>query len=189
MASAAGDRAAVVLGLEPAYPSAHLLGPAMTVQGAGRDNLALHHAIAAAEAGEVIVLAVGGEEEIAHCGEILAVAARRQGVAGIVLDGAIRDRVEIERLAYPVFHRGTSPRGPGKDGPGALRVTIDLFGVSVSPGDLVCADADGVVFVPAGEAETVLVAAAELEAREREIVAEVERGSSTVEIFGLEELA
>jgi 4-hydroxy-4-methyl-2-oxoglutarate aldolase len=188
LSSAGGDRVAVLLGLEPAWPSAHALGPALAVQGAPGDNLALHHAVAVARPGEVIVLAVGGETGVAHCGDILALAARERGVAGIVLDGAIRDRPQLEALGLPVFHLGTSPRAPGKAGPGALRVPVTLAGVTVRPGDLVCADADGIAVVAAADAEDVLAAARALEQREREIVARLEQGETTVAIFELGEL-
>jgi len=189
LASAAEGRVRVLLGLEPAYPGAYALGPALTVQGAGGDNLALHHALAEAAAGEVIVLAVGGEQGVAHCGEIVALAARRRGVAGIVLDGAIRDRDELATIGLPLFHRGCSPLGPAKAGPGALRVPVELGGVRIEPGDLVCADADGVVVVSAAEAETVLAAARALVERERAIIAAIERGETTVAIYDLKELA
>jgi 4-hydroxy-4-methyl-2-oxoglutarate aldolase len=189
LASAGGDRVSIVLGLEPAWPTAHALGPALTVQGRAGDNLALHHAVATAQSGAVVVVAVGGETATAHCGDILAAAARARGVAGIVLDGAIRDRAQLEALGVPVFHRGTSPRGPSKSGPGALGVPVTLAGVAVRPGDLVCADADGVVVVPVEEAGAVLAATRELEERERELVAAIERGESTVDLFGLTELA
>jgi 4-hydroxy-4-methyl-2-oxoglutarate aldolase len=189
LASAAGDRASIVLGLEPAWPAARALGPALTAQGAPGDNLALHHAVAVAEAGAMIVLAVGGETATAHCGDILAAAARARGVSGIVLDGAVRDRAQLEALGVPVFHRGTSPRGPSKRGPGALGVPVQLAGVTVQPGDLVCADADGIVVVPSAAADAVLGAARELEDRERELVAAIERGETTVDLFGLTELA
>jgi 4-hydroxy-4-methyl-2-oxoglutarate aldolase len=188
LSSAGGERVRIVLGLEPAFGSAHVLGPALTVQGAGADNLALHHAVSAAAPGEVIVLAVGGEREVAHCGGIVAAAALERGVAGIVLDGAIRDRAEIAELGLPVFHLGTSPRGPGKAGPGALRVAVELGGVRVEPGDLVCADADGIAIVPAVIAPGVRAAAEALEEREREILAAIERGESTVDIYGLKGL-
>ncbi len=178
----------IVLGLEPVFPSARVLGPALTVQGHGADNLALHHAVAAAEPGEVIVLSVGGEREVAHCGEIVAIAARKRGVAGIVLDGAIRDRNEIAELGLPVFHLGTSPRGPGKSLSGALRAPIELRGVRVDPGDLVCADADGVAIVAPADAAGVRAAAEALDEREQEIRAAIDRGETTVEIFGLKGL-
>ena len=188
LSSAGGDRVRIVLGLEPAFPSARALGPALTVLGAGGDNLALHHAVAAAEPGDVIVLSVGGEREVAHCGEIVAIAAQKRGVAGIVLDGAIRDRIEITGLGLPVFHLGTSPRGPGKAGPGALGVPLEFRGVRVEPGDLVCADADGVAIVAAADAAEVHAAAEALERREQGILAAIERGETTVDIYGLKGL-
>ena len=188
LASAGGDRVAVIVALEPSHPGARALGTALTVQGAAGDNLALHHAVAEAAAGELIVLAVGGEREVAHCGEIVAAAARKRGVAGIVLDGAIRDLAEIAELGLPVFHRGVSPRGPGKAGPGALRVPVEIDGVRIEPGDLVCADADGITIVPAALADELLTAAAGLEARERRILDAIAAGESTVDIFELKEL-
>jgi regulator of RNase E activity RraA len=188
IASAGGDRVAVILGLEPAWPAARAVGAALTVQGAPGDNLALHHAMAAAAQGEVIVLATGGETATAHCGDIVARAARERGVAGIVLDGAIRDRAELEGIGVPVFHVGTSPRGPAKAGPGALRIPVAIGGVTVDPGDFVCADADGIAVVAAADADDVLAAANALEEREREIVAALERGETTVALYGLKEL-
>ena len=187
-ASAGGDRVRVILGLEPAFAAARAVGPAFTAQGAGGDNLALHHAVAAAAAGDVIVLAVGGEQQIAHCGEILAIAALERGIAGIVIDGAIRDRAEIGGLGFPIFGRGASPRGPGKGGPGALAVPVELGGVTIHPGDLVCADADGVTIVAAADRSEVQAAAEALEAREQGIIAELRRGRTTVELFDLKEL-
>jgi len=188
LSSAGGDRVRIVLGLEPSFPSARVLGPAFTVQGAGADNLALHHAVAQAAPGDVIVLAVGGERDVAHCGEIVAVAATGRGVAGLVLDGAIRDRNEIAELGLPVFHLGASPRGPGKNGPGALNVPVELAGSRVEPGDLVCADADGVAIVPAVFADEVRAAAEALVEREQGILAAIARGETTVDIYALKEL-
>jgi 4-hydroxy-4-methyl-2-oxoglutarate aldolase len=187
-ASAGGERVAVVLGLEPAFPTAHVLGPAFTVQGAPGDNLALHHAVSSAGPGVVIVLAVGGEREIAHCGDIVAFAAAERGIAGIVLDGAIRDRTEIAALGFPIFHQGTSPVGPAKKGPGALGVSVEICGVRVFPGDLVCADADGVAIVSGADAAEVRAAVEALAAREQGIIAELRRGRTTVDVFGLEAL-
>ena len=188
LASAGGDRVRIVLGLAPAFPSACAYGPAFTVRGAPGDNLALHHAVSRAAPGDVIVLAVGGERQVAHCGEIVAIAAKERGLAGIVVDGAVRDLVELAALRLPVFFRGTSPRGPAKNGPGALGVPVELDGVTIAPGDLVCADADGLAVVAAADAAEVRAVAATLEAREREIVAALRGGRSTVDIFGLKEL-
>jgi 4-hydroxy-4-methyl-2-oxoglutarate aldolase len=189
LASAGGDRVELILGLQPVFPAARALGPALTVRSAPADSLAIHHAVAVAERGDVIVLAVGGERGVAHCGDLIAGAALARGVAGIVVDGAIRDHAAIVALGLPVFHLGCSPRGPGKAGPGEIGVPVRLAGVTVHAGDLVCADADGVAVVRRAHADEIVAAAEALEAREREIVAAIERGESTVSILGLKELA
>jgi 4-hydroxy-4-methyl-2-oxoglutarate aldolase len=188
LASVGENRLAVLLGFEPAWPAACAVGPAFTVQGGPGDNLALHHAVAAAAPGDVIVLAVGGEQRRAHCGGILAAAARQRGIAGLLLDGAVRDRLELESVGLPVFHRGVSPLNPAKDGPARLEVAVEIGGVCVEPGDLVAADADGVVVVPRADADDLLARAARLEAREREVLAEVAGGRTTLEIYGYEPL-
>lgn len=186
LASAGGADVSVIPGLEPAWPGASLHGRALTVRGAPGDNLALHLAIAQAAAGDVIVIDVDGERDVAHFGDILARAARRRGIAGIVINGSIRDRRTISELGYPVFHVGTSPRGPAKLVPGRIGVPIELMGVRVGDGDLVWADDDGVVVVPAGRVDETIEAASALADREAEITARVEAGESTVAIFGLQ---
>jgi len=184
-ASVGENRVAVLLGFEPAWPAAHVLGPAFTAQGAPGDNLALHRAVAEAAPGDVIVLAVGGERGRAHCGGIVATAAHARGVAGLVLDGAVRDRGELEEIGVPVFHLGASPLKPTKDGPAELGVAVEIGGVRIEPGDLVVADADGIVIVPLAHAAALVTAAAALEAGEGEIVAQIEAGKTTLEIYGL----
>ncbi len=184
-ASLGEGRVGVLLGFEPAWPAAHVLGPAFTAQGAPGDNLALHHAVAQAAPGDVIVLAVGGERERAHCGGIVATAARARGVAGLLVDGAIRDRAELEEVGLPVFHLGASPLKPSKDGPVELGVPVEIGGVRIEPGDLIAADADGIVVVPAGLADELVAAAAELEAAETEVIGQIAAGKTTLEIYGL----
>lgn len=182
IASAAGERARIVRGLDPAWPGAAALGPALTVRAHQGDNLALHLAVARAAAGCVIVVDAGGEQEVAFAGDLVVRAAAQRGVAGVVIDGAIRDRAEIAGLRFPVFHRGTSPRGPTKSFPGAVQVPIELRGVAVSPGDLVCVDDDGLVVVDAADAAAVLEQARALEAREGAFRARVEAGESTLRV-------
>jgi 4-hydroxy-4-methyl-2-oxoglutarate aldolase len=187
-ASVGEDRVLVIHGLEPAWPATRLLGPAFTAQGAPGDNLALHHAVAQGSTGDVIVLAVGGERGRAHCGGMIASAARARGIAGIVVDGAVRDRAELEEIGLPVFHRGVSPLKPAKDGVARLGVPIEIDGVRIEPGDLIAADSDGIVVVPRAHADELLAAAAALENREREILARIEEGETTLEIYGYESL-
>jgi 4-hydroxy-4-methyl-2-oxoglutarate aldolase len=183
-ASLGEGRVGVLLGFDCAWPAARVLGPAFTAQGAPGDNLALHHAVAQAAAGDVIVLAVDGERARAHCGGIIATAARTRGVAGLVLDGAVRDLTELEQIGLPVFHLGASPLKPSKDGPAALGVPVEIGGVRIEPGDLIAADADGIVVVPASLADELVAAGAELEAREGEILREIAAGRTTPEIYG-----
>ncbi len=185
VASAAGDRARIVQGLDPAWPGAAALGPAVTVRTHPGDNLAVHLAVALAAVGSVIVVDAGGEDEVAFAGDLVVRAAARRGVFGLVIDGAIRDRAEIAGTRFPVFHRGTSPRGPTKDFPGEVQVPIELVGVPVSPGDLVCVDDDGLVVVGAADAANVLEQARALEVREAAFRKRVEAGQSTLEIFGI----
>jgi 4-hydroxy-4-methyl-2-oxoglutarate aldolase len=187
LASAGSDRVAVILGLEPAWPGARVSGRAFTVRGSGGDNLAIHRAVARAGEGEIVVVDVEGEEEVAHCGDILVLAAAQRGIRGIILDGSIRDRRAIAELRFPVFHRGTSPRRPAKAVPGQLGIPVRLRGATVNPGDYVCADDDGVVVIPAGEAESIVDAAAVLEEDERSIERRILAGETTMEIFGLAE--
>jgi 4-hydroxy-4-methyl-2-oxoglutarate aldolase len=184
-ASLGEGRVGVLLGFEPAWPAARVLGPAFTAQGAPGDNLALHRAVAAAAPGDVVVLAVGGERARAHCGGIIATAATTRGVAGIVVDGAVRDRAELEQIGLPVFHLGVSPLKPSKDGRAELGATVEIGGVRIEPGDLIAADADGIVVVPAAFADELVAAAAELDAREAEILAQLAVGRTTLEIYGL----
>lgn len=187
IASAGSDRVAIILGLEPAWPGAHASGRAFTVRGSRGDNLAIHQAVARAGEGEILVVGVEGDEEIAHCGDLLVLAAAQRGIGGIILDGSIRDRRAIAELRFPIFHRGTSPRRPTKTVPGQLGIPVRLRGTTVNPGDYVCADDDGVVVVPAGEAESILASAAGVEEEERSIERRILAGETTIEIFELAE--
>ncbi|MFZ1994523.1 MAG: hypothetical protein WAU75_10455 [Solirubrobacteraceae bacterium] len=183
IASAAGDRARIVCGLDPVWPGATALGPAVTARAHRGDNLAVHLAVARAAAGSVVVVDAGGEQDVAFAGDLVVRAAARRGVAGIVIDGAIRDRTQIAGMRFPVFHSGTSPRGPTKRFPGEVDVPIGLRGVLVSPGDLVCVDDDGLVVVNAADTAAVLEQARALEAQEAAFRARVETGESTLSIF------
>jgi regulator of RNase E activity RraA len=187
IASAAGDRARIVWGLDAACPGTCAVGPAVTVRAHPGDNLAVHIAVACAAAGSVIVVDAGGERTVAFAGDLVVRAAARRGIAGIVIDGAIRDRAEIAAMGFPVFHRGTSPGGPTKDFPGEMEVALELGGAPIRPGDLVCADDDGLVVVRAADSAAVVKEACALEAREAGLRTRVEAGESTLSIFGIED--
>jgi 4-hydroxy-4-methyl-2-oxoglutarate aldolase len=177
---------AVDPGIRAAWPGAAVAAPAFTVQGAGGDNLALHRAVLAAPAGSVLVADLGGAAH-GHWGEVLAVAAQQRGLAGLVIDGGVRDRDEMCEIGFPVFSRNDTVRGTRKLFAGALGVDIRLGGVPVSTGDLVVGDADGVVVLPATWVRGVLDRADARVAQEAAILEQLRAGATTLELYDLDE--
>ncbi len=136
-------------------PIPRIAGPAFTVRTARHDNLMLHAAIYHAEAGDVIVVEAGDDEMAVAGGNVCAVAQRR-GVAGLIVDGAVRDVGESRANGFPLYARGRSPIPAGKDGPGDIGVPIVCGGARVHPGDVVVADEEGIVIVAKARAEALL---------------------------------
>lgn len=134
--------------LKPMHRTGVLVGPALTVKARPGDNLMLHHALDIAQPGDVIVVDAGGDLSNALIGEMMVAYAIKKGVAGIVINGAIRDAASIGAGEFPVFAAGITHRGPYKDGPGEVNVSIALAGMVIEPGDLVIGDEDGLLCVP-----------------------------------------
>lgn len=179
-------RYAMDVGIRAAWPGARVAAPAFTVQGAGGDNLALQHAILEAPAGSVLVADVNGADW-GHWGEVLAVASQVRHVAGLVIDGGVRDTIEMAELDFPVFSRQVSVRGTRKLFRGALGVPVQVGAVTVCTGDLVVGDADGVVVLPQHIAGRVLDTADERVAKEADIIRRLKAGESSLDIYGLQE--
>lgn len=161
-------------------------GPAFTVSTPPGQNLAIHRAIAEARPGDVLVVATSGDCRFGPFGEILALACQQRGIAGLVVDGTVRDGTNIEALGFPVFCRGLAPTGTRKEHPGALGGSIRCAGVKVEPGDTIVADSDGVVVVPAAAMADVRVALQEIAAKEARIKAGIAAGTTTLELLNLE---
>ncbi len=136
-------------------PMPRVAGPAYTVRTVKHDNLMLHAAIYHAEPGDVIVVQAADDRTAVADGPVCAVAQRR-GVAGLVVDGVIRDVAGSRGRGFPIFARGVSPIPGRQDGPGEIGGPITCGGVRVNPGDLVVADEEGIVVVARARAETVL---------------------------------
>lgn len=168
--------------IRPLWAGARLCGPAFTVQGAGGDNLALHHAVLEAPPGSVLVADLGGAR-FGHWGEILTVAAQRQGIAGLLIDGGVRDAAEIEALGFPVFSRNNAIHGTRKDFRGVLGCPVTVGGVTVHTGDLVVGDVDGTVALPASGTEQILDRADTRVAHERELMKQLREGRSTLDLY------
>jgi regulator of RNase E activity RraA len=134
--------------IKPLSPNMRAVGPALTVETSAGDNFPVHLATYGAPAGYVMVIDGQGCRERAYLGGLIGGAAKAVGLAGIVIDGYVRDRQELEELGLPVFCRGLIQRGPLKKHGGVINGSISCGGVRVDPGDLVMGDADGVTVVP-----------------------------------------
>ncbi|MEM8949451.1 MAG: RraA family protein [Pseudomonadota bacterium] len=175
-------------GLKPLDPAMRLVGQARTVRCMVGDNSALHAAITLARPGEILVVDAGGFLGTAVWGGLMTEAAKRKNIAGIVVDGAVRDSAEIIELAFPCFARGTVPAGPHKGFGGAIDVPISCGGIAVHPGDLIIADADGVTVVPLARVEDTLTAYHALKAKEAKALAALEAGGTLADIYGVPEI-
>jgi 4-hydroxy-4-methyl-2-oxoglutarate aldolase len=165
---------------------ARLAGPAVTAWCEPADYGSVHHAIAAAGPGDVIVVAAGGRPDAAMIGELLSGAARLKGIVGVVVDGPVRDVGTLASWSdFPVFGRGHTARGPSSMERGSVNEPVVFGGVRVEPGDLVLGDDDGLVVVPRGEAEARLEAALAMVRAEAGWEARLAGGESTLEVFGV----
>ncbi|AMB86713.1 methyltransferase [Pseudomonas agarici] len=133
-----------------------MCGPALTVRVRPGDNLMIHKALMMAKPGDVLVVDGGGDLSQALVGGLIRTTCVTRRLAGLVINGAIRDLAEWAEPGMPIFAKGHTHRGPSKDGPGEVNVVISCAGLVVNPGDLIIGDADGVIAVPAAEAESVL---------------------------------
>jgi RraA family protein len=159
-------------------PGVRLAGPALTVKTRPGDNLLVHKAIDLAEPGDVIVVDAGGDLTNAILGEIMVAIAKTRGVAGFVIDGAIRDADEIRASGIAMFAAGVTHRGPYKDGPGEINVPIAIDGMVIEPGDLVIGDGDGVLCVPFDQAQAILAATEAKQAAEAVEMAAIAEGTN-----------
>lgn len=141
--------------IQAVWPGATVVGSAFTVWTRAGDNYYVHEAMKLARPGDVIVVNGGGDESRALIGELMGGRAKATGIAGFVIDGAIRDANGLAEYQMPVFARAVTPAGPYKNGPGILAEPVALGGVVVCPGDIIVGDADGVVVVPLRRAAAV----------------------------------
>ena len=173
--------------IKPIAAGTRICGQARTVNAMAGDNGIIHAAIPHVRPGEILVVNGMGVEDVAIWGEVMTHAAQKQGIAGIVLDGAVRDVAEMREMGFAVFCRAVVPRGPHKGFGGTIDGAISCAGVAVSPGDLVIGDDDGVAVVPLAQVKAVQAAAREAQKRESEWLAEIAKGKTTRDLLGLPE--
>lgn len=163
--------------LRPMHAGGFMGGPAFTVRTRPGDNLMVHKALDLAEPGDVVVVDAGGDLTNAIIGEIMTTLAEKRGLAGIVIDGAIRDSTELRASSFPVYAAGVTHRGPYKDGPGEINVSIAIDGMVIEPGDLVIGDGDGLLCVPFDAVAAVLKAAQAKQASEDKTLSGMRAGA------------
>lgn len=173
--------------LRPAWVGAALAGRAYPVVVGPGDNLALHWAIEMAEPGDIIV-AHAHDAVHGHWGEVMAVGALSRGIAGLVIAGGVRDTVEQAALDFPVFSSSITVRGTAKRWSGVLGEPVVFGDVTVSRGDVVVADADGVVCIPASVYEQTLLNARVRIDKETTILTALRAGSTTLHEYQLREI-
>jgi 4-hydroxy-4-methyl-2-oxoglutarate aldolase len=171
--------------LRPAWPGARLVGTALPVRTAAGDNLPLHLALEVAGAGDVLVVDAAGAPH-GYWGEVLAVAAQVRGVRGLVIDGGVRDTDQLQELDFPVFSSLIALQGTTKHDPGAVGEPISLGAVTIATGDIVVADRDGVIAIPADRFTAVLAAAQARQEKEAEFLARIRGGELTTDLYGFD---
>ena len=148
LADVGGRRGTLGGRIQPLSKSMKLAGPAFTVEVRPGDNLMIHAALVLAQPGDVIVVDGKGDLSCALTGALMAAHAEKAGIAGFVIDGAVRDTEDCAKGSFPIFAAGANPNGPLKNSAGRINWPVSLAGTTVNPGDLVVGDADGVVVVP-----------------------------------------
>lgn len=171
--------------IKPVSPTFRLCGPAVTVHSPGGDNLWLHRAIYVAQPGDVLVVHVSGAYDFGYWGEIMSCAAKARGLAGLVIDGCVRDGGILGDFGLPVFARGLCISGTGKDhgARGWINFPTLFDKLTVNAGDLIVGDTDGVVAIARERAAEVVAAAQQREAKEAAILERIRAGERTLEVY------
>ncbi|MCO5949358.1 4-carboxy-4-hydroxy-2-oxoadipate aldolase/oxaloacetate decarboxylase [Mucilaginibacter flavidus] len=171
-------------GIKPISHKMKVCGTAYTVKTIPCDNTILHRAYAYAKPGDVLVVDCSGYYEAGYWGDLMSLGAKTKGLAGLVIDGCVRDADDIEAMGFPVFSRGLCIKGTGKHGDGTLNEPIILGSCFVNPGDIIVGDRDGVVVVPHEQAQDVIEKATAREMKEANVRKELLEGKTSLQIYG-----
>ena len=187
LTDALGASCSVETSIHPIDPQFRICGPALTVECAPGDNLTVHHALHLAQPGDVLIVGGSPNCEGALWGELMSISAQSKGVAGTIIDGPVRDPLEIRTLGYPVFCRHFNPRRAAKETYGHINVPVGIGTLSISPEDLVLADANGIVSIPRARVREVIELASEVVRNENKVKDEILLGRTIFDIFNLEQ--
>jgi len=185
MHEAAGKIGALPSYLKPISSGMKICGRAYPVKGPSGCNLWLHRAIAKAKRGDVLIADIGDDKEFGYWGDIMGTSSITKGIAGLVIDGCVRDQFELEEMGFPVFSSGLSIRGTDKkfDGKGSLEEPIIIGNIAIEHGDLVLGDNDGIVIIPANQVEDSITKSIEREDKEDATKKRLRDGETTMAIY------
>lgn len=171
--------------IKPLDPRRRVVGRAFTVDSAPGDNLAIHHGASRARAGDVLVVDAKAFVDAGPWGDVLSEYAMSRGIAGLVIDGAVRDSQAIVGMGFPVFSRGICIKGTAKVNAGRVNTPIVCGGVAVRPGDVIIGDADGVTVLPNERLEEACEASALREHDEDGLRAAIAHGEHLLDLLDL----
>jgi 4-hydroxy-4-methyl-2-oxoglutarate aldolase len=173
--------------MRPIYPTARAVGTAVTVSSQAGDNLMIHAAMEVVKLGDILVVTTTSESTDGMFGELLGVSCGAHGVVGLIIDAGVRDTAELTAMDFPVWAKAVSAQGTVKSTAGSVNVPVVCAGAAVRPGDVIVADADGVVVVPRERAEAVAHAGRDRVAKEEKTRERLRNGELGVDFSGLRE--